>query len=82
MSYLAAGCCLASMLVRFKEVPVGARFEFRGLRYEKVARSMARDEERQGNIFHEDTEVVYEAPAGRMTPETSANLPEDRADEL
>lgn len=51
--------------MQFKELPVGARFEFRGHRYEKVALSMACDEERMGNIFHDDTEVVSDTPPGR-----------------
>ena len=50
--------------MQFKELPIGARFEFRGRRYEKVALSMACDEERMGNIFHDDTEVVSETPIG------------------
>jgi hypothetical protein len=44
--------------VKFRELPLGARFEFRGRRYEKLALSLARDEERCGNIFHEHTEVL------------------------
>lgn len=51
-------------LIRFTELPVGARFEFRGRRYEKVALSMARDEERLGNAFHAETEVVCDTPGG------------------
>lgn len=50
------------MTTRFGELPVGARFEFRGRRYEKLALSLARDEERQGNVFRDETEVVTEAP--------------------
>jgi len=37
--------------IQFHQLPLGARFEFRGRRYEKLALSMARDEERCGNIF-------------------------------
>ncbi len=59
------GRFFSCMLGPFKELPVGTRFEFRGLRYEKVARSMACDEERLGNVFHEDTEVVWSPPAPR-----------------
>lgn len=44
--------------VRFDEVPVGGRFEFRGRRFEKIELSVARDEERWGAVFHEETEVV------------------------
>ena len=49
------------MTIKFSQIPIGARFEFRGHRYEKLALSMARDEERLGNIFHAETEVVAEA---------------------
>jgi hypothetical protein len=48
------------MNIQFSKIPVGARFEFRGHRYEKLALSMACDEERLGNIFHAETEVVVE----------------------
>ncbi|MEY2427240.1 MAG: hypothetical protein QOJ40_125 [Verrucomicrobiota bacterium] len=48
------------MTIQFSKIPVGARFEFRGHRYEKLALSMACDEERLGNIFHAETEVVPE----------------------
>jgi hypothetical protein len=60
------------MLMQFKELPVGARFEFRGHRYEKVALSMACDEERMGNIFHDDTEVVSDTPITRTAPTDGA----------
>ncbi len=53
------------MTMKFCEVPVGARFEFRGQRYQKLALSMACDEQRWGNIFHDDTEVVAE---GELLP--------------
>jgi hypothetical protein len=49
------------MTIQFSQIPVGARFEFRGHRYEKLALSMACDEERLGNIFHAETEVMAEA---------------------
>ena len=42
----------------FCELPIGARFEFRGRRYEKLALSMAGDEERCGHAFHGVTEVL------------------------
>lgn len=44
----------------FHRLPVGAKFEFRGRRYQKLALSMAGDEDRFGNIFHAETEVVPE----------------------
>jgi hypothetical protein len=48
------------MKTTFYELPVGARFEFRGRRYEKVALSMAGDEERCGSVFHDNAEVVWD----------------------
>ena len=57
------------MTTKFSQIPIGARFEFRGHRYEKLALSLARDEERLGNIFHAETEVVPEAaPRSRPCP--------------
>lgn len=48
------------MTVKFNQIPVGARFEFRGRRYQKVALSMAHDEDRYGNVFLDYTEVIPE----------------------
>lgn len=59
------------MLVLFSEVPIGGRFEFRGRRYEKLALSLARDEERCGNVFLDHTEVCVESGAARLTPSTA-----------
>ncbi len=49
---------------RFCELVVGARFEFRGRRYEKMNAEVGRDEERGGNVFHGNTEVVAEGQNG------------------
>ncbi len=49
------------MTAKFSQIPIGARFEFRGHRYEKLALNLARDEQRFGNIFQAETEVVPEA---------------------
>lgn len=51
------------MITRFDAVPIGGRFEFRGRRYEKMAGSIACDEDRFGNNFHPGTEVVCASPA-------------------
>lgn len=51
------------MTMFFRQLGVGARFEFRGRRYEKIALSMAQDEERLGNVFHDQTEVCVERSA-------------------
>ena len=57
------------MKMTFNEVPLGARFEFRGRRYEKVALSMARDEDRFGNVFQDYTEVVADCHLTGQTAE-------------
>jgi hypothetical protein len=44
--------------LQFQEIPVGGHFEFRGRRYRKLAASLARDEDRNGNIFMAQTEVL------------------------
>ena len=54
------------MITTFFQLPVGARFEFRGRRYEKLALSMARDEERCGNIFQYETEVAWDRRPGEV----------------
>jgi hypothetical protein len=46
--------------MRFYELAVGARFFFRGRRYEKLAMSMARDEEQFGHAFMAETEVTVD----------------------
>jgi hypothetical protein len=46
--------------MKFYELAVGARFVFRGRRFEKIAMSMARDEEDRSSIFLGETEVVPE----------------------
>ena len=52
------------MRTTFYQLPLGARFEFRGKRYEKLALSMAGDEDRCGNIFQEEAEVFWERRPG------------------
>ena len=52
--------------IQFQQLPLGARFEFRGRRYEKLALSMARDEERCGNIFRDETEVFWHRRPGEQ----------------
>jgi hypothetical protein len=44
--------------IQFQEIPIGQFFEYRGRRYRKLARSMASDEDRNGNIFQAQTEVL------------------------
>ncbi len=50
------------MITQFSELPIGARFEFRGRRYEKLAASFAGDEDRCGNVFQACAEVFWDAP--------------------
>jgi hypothetical protein len=52
------------MIVRFDELPIGARFEFWGRRYEKVATGMGQDEERRGNCIHGHAEVRWDQRPG------------------
>jgi hypothetical protein len=44
--------------IQFQEIPIGQFFEFRARRYRKLALSMASDEDRNGNIFQAQTEVL------------------------
>jgi hypothetical protein len=44
--------------IQFQEIPIGQHFEFRGRRFRKLALSMACDEDRIGNIFQAQTEVL------------------------
>ena len=44
--------------IQFQEIPIGQFFEYRGRRYKKLALSMASDEDRNGNIFQAQTEVL------------------------
>ncbi len=52
------------MRTTFYQLPIGARFEFRGRRYEKLGLSLARDEERCGNIFQDEAEVEWDRRPG------------------
>ncbi len=52
------------MTINFCQLPLGARFEFRGRRYEKLALAMAGDEDRCGNIFRDETEVFWHRRPG------------------
>lgn len=57
--------------LQFQEIPIGDYFEFRGRRYRKLALSMADDEDRNGNIFQAQTEVLPE-PLTRTGPTPEA----------
>ena len=57
--------------IQFQEIPIGQFFEYRGRRYRKLALSMASDEDRNGNIFQAQTEVLPE-PFSRFIREVPA----------
>jgi hypothetical protein len=52
------------MTTTFYQLPVGAIFEFRGRRFRKEALAMASDEDRCGNIFQEEAEVLWDRRPG------------------
>ena len=52
------------MTTTFYQLPIGARFEFRGRRYFKQALAIACDEDRWGNNFQDEAEVVWERRPG------------------
>ena len=60
------------MSMQFYELAVGARFFFRGRRYEKLAMSMAEDEDRVGHIFQAETEVTADGEPLLLPPEEAA----------
>ena len=64
------------MNVKFYELAIGARFVFRGRRYEKIAMSMTRDDEGLGAIFMGEAEVVSEGPL--LPPEEAARWKPER----
>ena len=60
------------MSMQFYELAVGARFSFRGRRFEKTAMSMAQDEERCGHVFMGDVEVTADGEPLLLAPEEAA----------
>ena len=54
-------------IMQFQEIQIGQDFEFRGRRYRKLALNMAGDEERNGTIFMNQTEVLPD-PISRIGP--------------
>ncbi len=52
------------MNIQFQQLPIGARFEFRGRRYEKLALGIARDEDHCGNLFQDETQVFWHRRPG------------------
>ena len=62
--------------MKFYELAIGARFEFRGRRFVKEAMSMAQDEERMGTIFLGETDVISDGPL--LPPEEAARWKPER----
>ena len=60
--------------MQFYELAVGARFVFRGRRYEKQAMSMAEDEDRVGHIFMGDAEVTLEVRGAECGVRSASEL--------
>ena len=65
--------------MKFYELAIGARFIFRGRRFEKIAMSMANDEKQFGSVFMGETEVVPDGVPLLLLPEEAAKWkPDDR----
>ena len=63
--------------MQFYELAIGARFFFRGRRYEKLAMSMARGEDRIGHVFMAETEVTADGEPMLLPPEEAARWKPD-----
>jgi len=66
------------MNVKFYELAPGARFVFRGQRFEKIAMSMARDGRGWGNTFLGETDVEPEGEPLLLPPEVAARWKPER----
>ncbi len=65
--------------MKFYELAVGARFILRGRRFEKIAMSMAEDEQGVGSILMGGTEIVPDGVPLLLPPEEAAKWkPSDR----
>ena len=58
--------------MKFYELAVGARFDYRGRPFEKTAISMADDERGCGSIFLGETEVAPDGVPLLLPPEEAA----------
>jgi hypothetical protein len=58
--------------MKFYELAIGARFIFRGRRFEKIAMSMARQEQGLASIFQGETEIVPDGVPLLLPPEEAA----------
>ena len=59
----------SGMKTTFYQLPEGARFEFGGRQYQKVAVSMAQDDRRWGHIFLDECEVEWSPGPGEKPGE-------------
>jgi hypothetical protein len=57
---------------------IGARFVFHGQKYEKIAMSMAADEEGCGHIFLGEVEIVPEGVPMLLSPEEAERWKPDK----
>jgi hypothetical protein len=66
------------LAIQFQEIPIGRYFEFRGRRYQKLALSLARDEDHYGTISLAQTEVLPQdqIPPHDLSPETACFHPQ------
>jgi hypothetical protein len=65
--------------MKFYQLAIGARFIFRGRRFEKVAMSVAENEEKLGKVFMGATEVVPDGvPLLLPAAEAAKWKPDDR----
>ncbi|MGO8931397.1 MAG: hypothetical protein ACLQU3_31465 [Limisphaerales bacterium] len=63
--------------MKFYELALGARFFFRGRRFDKVAMSVAEDEQRVGHVFMGDAEVTADGEPLLLPPEEAARWKRD-----
>ena len=65
--------------MKFYQLAVAARFVFRGRRFEKIAMSVAREEQGLGGLFMGETEIVPEGVPLLLPPaEAERWKPDDR----
>ena len=63
--------------MKFYELAIGARFFFRGRRYEKLAMGLAEDEDRIGHVFMAGVEVTPDGEPKLLPPEEAARWKPD-----
>jgi hypothetical protein len=56
------------LIIQFQEVPLVQHFEFRDRRYQKLALSLASDEDRDSMIFQAQTEALPDPFLGAALP--------------